>query len=93
MFIRQTHNSKRSEYWDLKKEMKWTDNRRDEVDREMSVKASPFTVVLPDSRDKSYLFNFIDTPGHPNFSDEVTTGIRLADGMLLVVDCIEGVTF
>jgi translation elongation factor EF-G len=59
----------------------------------MSVKASSFTVVLPDSRDKSYLFNIIDTPGHPNFSDEVTTGIRLADGMLLVVDCIEGVTF
>jgi 116 kDa U5 small nuclear ribonucleoprotein component len=35
----------------------------------------------------------IDTPGHPNFSDEVTTGLRLADGMLLVIDCIEGVTF
>lgn len=59
----------------------------------MSVKASPFTVVLPDSRGKSYLFNIIDTPGHPNFSDEVTTGIRLSDGMLLVIDCIEGVTF
>jgi U5 small nuclear ribonucleoprotein component len=43
---------------------------------------------LPDSRGKSYLFNFIDTPGHPNFSDEVSAGIRLSDGMLL-----EGVTF
>jgi translation elongation factor EF-G len=41
-------------------------------------------MVLQDSRDKSWLFNIID---------EVTTGIRLADGMLLVVDCIEGVTF
>ena len=59
----------------------------------MSLKSSPFTVVLPDSRDKSYLFNIMDTPGHPNFSDEVTTGMRLADGMLLVIDCIEGVTF
>ena len=59
----------------------------------MSLKSSPFSVILPDSREKSYLFNFIDTPGHPNLSDEVTTGIRLADGMLLVVDCIEGVTF
>jgi U5 small nuclear ribonucleoprotein component len=48
---------------------------------------------LPDSRGKSYLFNFIDTPGHPNFSDEVSAGIRLSDGMLLVVDVIEGVTF
>ncbi len=73
--------------------MKWTDNRKDEVNRGMSIKASPFTIVLPDSREKSYLFNFIDTPGHPNFSDEVSTGLRLSDGMLLVIDCIEGVTF
>lgn len=93
MFIKQTHNSRKSEYWDLKREMKWTDNRKDEVNRELSIKSSPFTVVLPDSAGKSYLFNFIDTPGHPNFSDEVTVGIRLSDGMLLVVDCIEGVTF
>ena len=73
--------------------MKWTDNRKDEIDRQLSIKASPITMILQDSRDKSWLFNIIDTPGHPNFSDEVTTGIRLADGMLLVIDCIEGVTF
>jgi U5 small nuclear ribonucleoprotein component len=35
----------------------------------------------------------MDTPGHPGFSDEVTTSLRVADGMLLVVDCIEGMTF
>jgi 116 kDa U5 small nuclear ribonucleoprotein component len=50
-------------------------------------------VLLPDSRDKSYVFNIMDTPGHPGFSDEVTTSLRVADGMLLVVDCIEGMTF
>lgn len=38
------------------------------------------------------MFNFIDTPGHPQFSDEVAVGMRLADSVLLVVDCIEGVT-
>jgi translation elongation factor EF-G len=59
----------------------------------MSIKCHPFSLVLPDSREKNYLFNFIDTPGHPNFSDEVTASMRIADGMLLVVDCIEGVTF
>lgn len=77
----------------MTKEYKWTDNRKDEVERNMSLKCSPLTLVLPDMRGKSYLFNFMDTPGHPNFSDEVTAGLRLADGMLLVVDCIEGVTF
>ena len=46
MLIQQTHNTKRKEYWDLKKELKWTDHRKDEVEREMSIKATPFTLVL-----------------------------------------------
>ena len=77
----------------MKREYKWTDNRRDEISREMSIKSAPMTLVLQDSRSKSYLFHLMDTPGHPNFSDEVTAGIRLSDGMLLVIDCVEGVTF
>lgn len=48
---------------------------------------------MADSRDKSYIFNLMDTPGHPGFSDEVTAGLRLSDGIVLVVDCIEGMTF
>ena len=69
------------------------DTRKDEVDRQMSIKAVPMTLVLNDSRGKNFLMNFMDTPGHPNFSDEVTAAMRLTDGMLLVVDIIEGVTF
>lgn len=48
---------------------------------------------MADSRDKSYVFNLMDTPGHPGFSDEVTAGLRLSDGIVLVVDCLEGMTF
>jgi U5 small nuclear ribonucleoprotein component len=33
----------------------------------------------------------MDTPGHPNFTDEVATSIRLADNVILVVDVVEGV--
>jgi U5 small nuclear ribonucleoprotein component len=91
MLLKQTHPEMGDQ--DPAKEHKWTDNRKDEVNRQMSIKAKPFTIILPDSRDKSYLFNFMDTPGHPNFSDEVTAGLRLSDGIILVVDCIEGVTF
>ena len=47
---------------------------------------------MPDSRGKNYLINLVDTPGHPSFCDEVTVGMRLADSVLLVIDCIEGVT-
>lgn len=46
--------------------------------------------MLQDGREKSYAFNFIDTPGHPNFNDEVAVALRLADNVLLVVDVIEG---
>lgn len=58
----------------------------------MSLKASTLTVLLPDSREKNFLVNVVDTPGHPCFSDEVTVGLRLSDSVVLVIDCVEGVT-
>lgn len=57
----------------------------------MSLKVSCLSLLLKDSRDKFYYFNLADTPGHPGFSDEVTVGMRLSDGVILVVDVIEGV--
>lgn len=71
---------------------RYTDARNDEQAREMSVKATPASLVLQDSRSKSYLVTVMDCPGHVNFMDEVTASLRLADGAVIVVDALEGLT-
>ena len=50
------------------------------------------SLVLTSTGGKSHLVHLIDTPGHVNFVDEVASAIRLVDGIVLVVDVVEGVS-
>lgn len=44
-----------------------------------------------DPERKEYLVNLIDSPGHIDFSSEVSTASRLCDGALVLIDVVEGV--
>ncbi|KAK6118104.1 hypothetical protein DH2020_048153 [Rehmannia glutinosa] len=90
MLVEQTHHISTFDH-SSEKHMRYTDTRIDEQERRISIKAVPMSLVLEDSKTKSYLCNIMDTPGHVNFSDEMTAALRLADGAVLIVDAAEGV--
>lgn len=91
MLVQQTHDIPGVESRGPDNPIRFTDTRLDEQTRGISLKAVPMSLVLENSDHKSYAINLIDTPGHPNFSDEACAAARLSDGALLVVDAVEGV--
>ncbi|OHS92889.1 elongation factor Tu GTP binding domain [Tritrichomonas foetus] len=73
--------------------LRWMDRLFLEKRRELTIFTEVMALVHETTDGEPVAMNLIDTPGHPDFMDQVEVGLSMADGVVFCIDVVEGLTY